>query len=288
MGWVKLDDNFFRNPKVLEISAESKLLYLAGLCYAGASLTDGFIPKNAVRSLAADADISAGNRRAQELVNAGLWVEEPRGYRVHDYLEHNSSSADVRAKRDAAKARMQRHRSREQSANNARSSQDVREPETETETETEKGEANASPKRRRTRKAATVQSPTLTPEQLQRFERWYEHWPRKENRAKAEESWAAIDPDDALVDKMIATTQVYARSEKWCEDGGKFIPHPATWLNNARWNDEPPQVTPLPNGRHIRPTPMTSNERSIQDWRRKHGLVPDDDAGVIDVKGMAR
>ncbi len=115
------------------------------------------------------------------------------------------------------------------------------------------------PQRKRARKAAKAQEPTLTPEQLDRFERWYQHWPRKENRAKAEESWAAIDPDDALVDKMIATTQVYARSEKWREDGGKYIPHPSTWLNNARWNDEPPKVdppkniTPFQNNGHRRP-----------------------------------
>lgn len=142
MAWIKLDDGFFRNPKIVTISAESKLIYLAGLCYAGASLTDGFIPKNAVRMLASDADVSSPQKRAQELVDAGLWVENPRGYSIHDYLEHNTSASDVLAKREAARERMQAKRSgssREVPANKPRTYRKVQKPETEAETEAETG-----------------------------------------------------------------------------------------------------------------------------------------------------
>jgi hypothetical protein len=27
-------------------------------------------------------------------------------------------------------------------------------------------------------------------------------------------------------------------SRQWREDGGRYIPHPATWLNQGRWEDE--------------------------------------------------
>ena len=27
-------------------------------------------------------------------------------------------------------------------------------------------------------------------------------------------------------------------SDEWKRDGGRFIPHPATWLNGKRWEDE--------------------------------------------------
>src|SRR5699024_7246530 len=120
MAWVKLDDGFFRNPKIVQISPESKLIYLAGLCYSGSQLTDGFIPKNAVRILASDADVPASKRRIQELLDAGLWIENPHGYSIHDYLEHNAASRDVHAKRDAARERMQRNRSQNVRANNER------------------------------------------------------------------------------------------------------------------------------------------------------------------------
>jgi DNA replication protein DnaC len=29
-------------------------------------------------------------------------------------------------------------------------------------------------------------------------------------------------------------------STEWLKDGGQFIPHPATWLNGRRWEDEAP------------------------------------------------
>jgi len=28
------------------------------------------------------------------------------------------------------------------------------------------------------------------------------------------------------------------QSEQWSKDGGQFIPLPATWLNNQRWEDD--------------------------------------------------
>src|SRR5690606_28795392 len=135
MAWIKLDDGFFRNPKIVALSPESKLIYLAGLCYAGSALTDGFIPENAVRMLASDAAVSAPAKRAKELVDAGLWVRNARGYDIHDYLEHNSSASDVIAKRESARKRMEEKRSREVPANNDRTSQNVQEPDTDTDTD---------------------------------------------------------------------------------------------------------------------------------------------------------
>jgi hypothetical protein len=29
------------------------------------------------------------------------------------------------------------------------------------------------------------------------------------------------------------------KSRQWTDEGGKYIPHPATWLNNHRWEDQP-------------------------------------------------
>ena len=30
----------------------------------------------------------------------------------------------------------------------------------------------------------------------------------------------------------------WRNSDEWAEDGGRYIPHPATWLNGERWEDE--------------------------------------------------
>lgn len=108
MGWVKLDDGFFRNPKVLQITKDAKTLYLAALCYAGAQLTDGFIPQGAIAVLAADAGLSgaAAPKAARQLLDSGLWESRPGGYAIHDYLAYNQSADKVRANRESARERM--------------------------------------------------------------------------------------------------------------------------------------------------------------------------------------
>jgi len=37
---------------------------------------------------------------------------------------------------------------------------------------------------------------------------------------------------------MIAAVKDQAETEVWTKEGGKFIPHPATWINGRRWEDE--------------------------------------------------
>jgi hypothetical protein len=40
-----------------------------------------------------------------------------------------------------------------------------------------------------------------------------------------------------LADILDAITR-HRASREWQRDGGEFIPHPATWLNQGRWADE--------------------------------------------------
>lgn len=136
MAWVKLDDGFFNNQKIVSVSKDAKIIYLAALCHAGATLSDGYIPRNAVVILAAQCDVRSTNKVVNELVDAGLWIPVDGGFDIHDYLEHNTSSQDIHAKREAAKERMHRNRSQNVRANKTRSSQNVR-PTKETDTETE-------------------------------------------------------------------------------------------------------------------------------------------------------
>src|SRR5262245_25445896 len=101
MAWVKVDDQFFRHPKVLAAGRDARDLYLVGLCYCAQGLTDGFIPAQAVRVLAAEAEIDSGPACAAQLVAVGLWEEAPGGYAIHDYLEYQPSKERVIATREA-------------------------------------------------------------------------------------------------------------------------------------------------------------------------------------------
>ena len=67
---------------------------------------------------------------------------------------------------------------------------------------------------------------------------FWEVYPLKIAKQDAVKSWAKIHPNQKLLDKMLSALNVQARSKQWQKDGGAFIPHPATWLNKRRWEDD--------------------------------------------------
>ena len=38
---------------------------------------------------------------------------------------------------------------------------------------------------------------------------------------------------------MLAAIEQQRASPQWAKDGGQYIPNPATWLRQGRWEDEP-------------------------------------------------
>jgi hypothetical protein len=74
---------------------------------------------------------------------------------------------------------------------------------------------------------------------LAEFERFYSAYPRKIKRSKALKAWEALAPDAALQSRMFEALEWQCRQPGWLEKGGKFIPYPASWLSDRRWEDEP-------------------------------------------------
>ena len=74
------------------------------------------------------------------------------------------------------------------------------------------------------------------------FEVFWNAYPRKIARLKAESSWRRIRPDNEVVAVIMASLERYKRCDQWVGDEGRFIPHAATWLNQRRWDDEVPVV----------------------------------------------
>ena len=67
------------------------------------------------------------------------------------------------------------------------------------------------------------------------FERWWKIYPRKVGKYKAAPLFAKVCNRmnfDELMDATIRFAQSMDGQEK------RFIPHPTTWLNQERWNDE--------------------------------------------------
>ena len=80
-------------------------------------------------------------------------------------------------------------------------------------------------------------------EEAERFERFWAAYPRHENRQKAQTAFTKLHPDEAMLGAMIGAIEKQKATDQWQEDGGRYIPHPTTWLNGRRWEDEPPKAT---------------------------------------------
>lgn len=72
----------------------------------------------------------------------------------------------------------------------------------------------------------------------QLFEAFWKEYPRKIAKQKARESFYRINPDQQLTQKMIDAVIAQRQTEQWKKDKGQFVPHPTTWLNQHRWEDQ--------------------------------------------------
>lgn len=70
------------------------------------------------------------------------------------------------------------------------------------------------------------------------FDRFWTAYPKKVGKDAAAKAFAKRKPDEALLVVMLDAVGRQCASPAWKKDGGQFIPNPATWLNQGRWQDE--------------------------------------------------
>jgi hypothetical protein len=68
------------------------------------------------------------------------------------------------------------------------------------------------------------------------FETFWQLYPKRVGKPKAYASFQKQNPKIEDLKKALAWQM---KSEQWQKDGGQFIPHAATWINQRRWEDEP-------------------------------------------------
>ncbi len=99
------------------------------------------------------------------------------------------------------------------------------------------------------------------------FDAFWQAWPDKRNRKAAVKAWGKLTPGDDLLAQILAAIE--RQSDQWRRG---IIPHASTWLNNERWEDEPPVI-----GRNLTPVrtaaelaAMDPIERAIEENRHKY------------------
>jgi len=88
-------------------------------------------------------------------------------------------------------------------------------------------------------------SPTAEMECMSGFPSFYAAYPRKIGKKAALKAWVTLAPDQALQTTILGALAAQ-RPHLDKRENGKYIPHPATWLNQGRWEDEIPGGKPAP------------------------------------------
>ena len=78
------------------------------------------------------------------------------------------------------------------------------------------------------------------------FEKFWSAYPRKAgNKQKAFE---AFKKAGVSLEILLDAIENQKQSSQWSKDNGQFIPHPTTWLNGKRWEDQLPADSRIPKG----------------------------------------
>lgn len=80
------------------------------------------------------------------------------------------------------------------------------------------------------------------------FDEFWQVYPRKQGKGQARKAWRKIKPSQDLKERILWAVEQQKQSEQWQKEGGTYIPLPATWLNQERWDDEIQTGRQRPNG----------------------------------------
>lgn len=64
-------------------------------------------------------------------------------------------------------------------------------------------------------------------------------YPKKVGKDAAWKAWKNRNGSLPEINLILNTLEIQKKSSDWLKDKGQYIPHPATWINQGRWNDEP-------------------------------------------------
>lgn len=261
--FVKVYDNLLDHPAWMDLDPVHVGVWVLALGYCRRNKTYGHLPVRALtRDGATEADVDA-LVAAGRLHRAGHECEdcpqpaEGQVY-VHAYTEHQNSperDAELSAKRAEAGRKGGAARVAKQSAEQVAKQTGSRNKQVQAEREREQKEKDSPARARAAAFAAD-------------FETWWETYPHKVGKTAAAKAYekarrtAGVDADTLMAGLANATAVwVAERRER------QFIPHPATWLNQGRWDDD---VAPLPGMPDAAHKPATLMQCSLQDPHGRH------------------
>ncbi|WP_062388754.1 helix-turn-helix domain-containing protein [Pseudomonas abietaniphila] len=100
------------------------------------------------------------------------------------------------------------------------------------------GGAESAPRTSHSSEPVKEPKPTGKSDSSEGFAVFWKLYPRKVQKAKAEAAWKKLAVTPELLTVITAALARQVTSIDWLKSNGQFIPHPTSWLNGKRWEDE--------------------------------------------------
>lgn len=73
---------------------------------------------------------------------------------------------------------------------------------------------------------------------IEGFDKFWEEYPKKENKQITEVVWMNLNPNSSLQEKIIKDVKHKKNTDDWKREGGKYIPQPKNYIQGRRWEDK--------------------------------------------------
>lgn len=225
MPWFKVDDGFYTSSKFLDIprdyQAQAAGLWMLAGVYSAHKMTDGFVSNGQLQLWEFDQQSRAW------LVAVGLWDEVDNGIQFHDWCDYQPTREALEAK---AVARSEKNKQ------NVAKRWDKDKTDTTGIRTVYESDTNALPKNTPEPEPEPFTSNEVNTYGDLAFDEFWAFYPRKIGKGGAKKTWQKITRT-TNADRIIDGARRMSQDPNLPET--QFIPHPSTWLNEGRWEDEP-------------------------------------------------
>lgn len=243
-NFAPMSAKYWTDSALMEAGEKAEVLYARVISFCVDQRSDGFVSDIQLQRMVGHG-MKDVMKRAQSLASTPtsdgdtLWSrdEERHGYWVTAWLRWNKSVDEIDALREKDTARKGSRSPDPDGPNRGGGSESERNPNG----IQPESDGNPTPKTRqdKTDTGTRQEEDSTAPDGADLFAEFWAAYPRKVGRAAAEKAWPkaikTLEPDRLIkAAGYWAGLWTNARTEK------QFIPHPATWLNGKRWDDEPP------------------------------------------------
>lgn len=265
--WIQVYSNLLKHPKTYALADELKLTskdvsenaVAAGMLvslwlWAAQNATDGDLSKCSVRAIADAAEYKKNPTALVDALTKTRWLDKDR--KLHDWEEYATLLNDLdQRQREKTKERVQRHRAKKKYAGNGdvtpdgnvtgnvtNGSSNVAETQCNAPTIPYPTIPNHNYSTNNTGDGCATAAETPAPMEGCSFTLFWEDYPNKSDRGDAWEAWKRLNPDAQTVAAIKAGLAAWKQSGQWKDDGGRYIPSAAKWLEKRRWEWAPAPV----------------------------------------------